>query len=105
MIAADASPEAPYERLMDLVGRLAADSDAEINPDVERALEQMVIDAMADRSIDRELHLADVVRWLIGFVQAHRALRHGYPEIDADNEQALMRVIITRWLHPARRDA
>lgn len=98
-------PEAPYERLLDLVDRLASDPELPVNGDTERILEQIAIAAMADHSIDRELHLPDVVRWLLGLVHGHRMLRISHPRVDADEELALMRVLITRWLHPARRDA
>lgn len=99
------APEAPYERLLELLDQLSSDPDLPINADTERILEQFVIDAMADRSIDRELHLPDVVRWLIALVQGHRSIRLSHPEVDPDDELALKRVLITRWLHPARRDA
>lgn len=105
MTVTDPGPEAPYERLLDLVDRLASDPELPVNADTERTLEQMAIAGMADRSIDRELHLPDVVRWLVALVHGHRALRVSHPDVDSDDEIALMRVVITRWLHPARRDA
>lgn len=105
MSAIESAPDAPYERLLDLIDRLASDPVLPVNPDTERTLEQIVIEAIADHSIDRELHLTDVVRWLIAMVHGHRAIRVSHPDVDADEELALMRVLITRWLHPARRDA
>ncbi|MGA8851817.1 MAG: hypothetical protein WB508_08865 [Aeromicrobium sp.] len=104
-MSAPAPAESPYERLLDLVDRLASDPDLPINADTERTLEQITIEALADHSIDRELHLRDVVRWLVALVHGHRAVRVSHPEVDGDEEIALMRVLITRWLHPARRDA
>ncbi len=102
---ADGAPEAPYEQLMDLVDRLASDPALPVNHDTERTLETIVIAAVADDSIDRELHLPDTVRWLMAMVHGHRALRESHPDVDADTELALMRALITRWLHPARPDA
>lgn len=105
MSVSDQVPEAPYERLLELVDRLATDPDLAIGHDVERTLEQTVIEALADGSVDRELHLPDVVRWLTAVVHGHRALRVDHPQVEGDTELALMRLLITRWLHPARRDA
>lgn len=105
MTVADQAPEAPYEQLLDLVDRLASDPALPVNHDTERMLESIVIAAIADDSIDRELHLPDTVRWLLAMVHGHRALRQSHPEVDADTEIALMRALITRWLHPARPDA
>lgn len=104
-VLADGAPEAPYEQLLDLVDRLASDPGLPVNGDAERTLESIVISAIADDSIDRELHLADTVRWLMAMVHGHRALRLSHPDVDADTELALMRALITRWLHPARPDA
>lgn len=98
-------PESPYERLLDVVDSLASDPDVPVNLETERLLEQLVIEGVADSSIDRELHVGDIVRWLTGFIHGHRALRVDHAEIDPDVELALMRTIVTRWLHPARRDA
>jgi hypothetical protein len=105
MSLSETAPEAPYERLLDLTDRLASDPELPVNADTERTLEHLVIAGMADRSIDRELHLLDVVRWLLALVHGRRALRVSHPDIAPDDELALMRVLITRWLHPARRDA
>ncbi|MGJ9421460.1 hypothetical protein [Aeromicrobium sp. CF3.5] len=104
-VLTDGAPEAPYEQLLDLVDRLASDPALPVNHDAERTLETIVIAAIADDSIDRELHLADTVRWLTAMVHGHRALRASHPDVDADTELALMRALITRWLHPARPDA
>jgi hypothetical protein len=105
MSVSELGPEAPYELLLDLVDRLASDPGLPVNSDTERTLEQIVIAAMADRSIDRELHLPDVVRWVVALVHGHRAVRMSHPDVDPDEELALLRVLMTRWLHPARRDA
>ena len=105
MSVSDQVPEAPYERLLELVDRLACDRDVVIGHDVERTLEQLVIEALADGSVDRELHLPDVVRWLTALAHGYRAIRVDHPEVERDTELALLRLLITRWLHPARRDA
>lgn len=104
-LLANGTPESPYEQLLDLVDRLASQPDLPISHDAERTLETIVIAAIADDSIDGELHLTDTVRWLTAMVHGHRALRESHPDVDADTELALMRALITRWLHPARPDA
>ena len=57
----------------------------------------------ADGSIDGELHAADTARWVVAVLAAHRNLRARDEEgTDPERDRAHLRMILTRWLHPAR---
>lgn len=90
-----------WDDLLDSVDRYAS-AGVEIPGGTEAHLLDLVQRAMADRSIDTELHAPDVARWLVGLSLAHRAVRERSPHIDPDLDLADLRLIITRWLHPAR---
>jgi hypothetical protein len=94
--------EAAWDRLLELVERLAVDPAAPLASDAEAALVDLSSRAIAERHIDIELHAPDVARWLAGLVTAHRTLRTSHPEVDADTELGNLLRIVTRWLHPAR---
>jgi hypothetical protein len=96
-----ADPSA-WDRLLDLVDHLATHPVAPPTSELEVTLAALVSEAVVDRSVDRELHVPDTARWLAGLVAGHRAVRDAHPEIDADTDLAVLRLIITRWLHPAR---
>ena len=94
--------ESAWDRLLDLVERLAVDPGLPLGADTDAALVDLSTRAIADRHIDIELRAPDVARWLSGLVTAHRALRDTHGDVDADTELGNLLRIVTRWLHPAR---
>jgi hypothetical protein len=94
--------ESAWDRLLDLVERLAVDPGRPLGPDTDAMLIDLSTRAIADRHIDIELRATDVARWLSGLVTAHRALRDTHADVDADTELGNLLRIVTRWLHPAR---
>jgi hypothetical protein len=94
--------ETAWDRLLDLIDHLA--NSAEVPDDIEDVFADLCEEATRDGSVDRELHPADTARWLAGLIEAHRAVRAAHPGVAADDDLAVLRVIVTRWLHPARPD-
>jgi len=94
--------DSAWDQLLDLVERLATDPTRALDPDVERTLTTLTLEAITARDVDTELHAGDVARWLGGLVVAHRSVRATHPEVDPDTDLADLRRIVTRWLHPAR---
>ncbi len=97
------SPQA-WDQLLDTVDHLASDFEVALDDAVERTFAALCLDAIDAGLIDRELHLDDTARWLRGLLVAHRAVREAHPEVDTDGDGAVLRLIITRWLHPHRLD-
>ncbi len=103
----DAAPTPPisaWDQLLDLIDHLAGNTDAPVPDDIENTFAGLCEDAARDGSVDRELHAIDTARWLAGMIEAHRNVRSAHPEVAADDDLAVLRVIVTRWLHPARVD-
>jgi hypothetical protein len=94
--------ESAWDRLLDLIDHLA--NSAELPDNIEVVFADLCEEAARDGSVDRELHAADTARWLAGLIAAHLAVRAAHPEVAADDDLAVLRVIVTRWLHPARPD-
>lgn len=95
--------ETAWDRLLDLIDHLAGNTDP-VPDDIENVFAGLCEEAARDGSVDRELHAADTARWLAGLITAHRSVRAAHPEVAADDDLAVLRVIVTRWLHPARPD-
>jgi hypothetical protein len=93
-----------WDRLLDLLERFASNPNLPLVDDVERTFAALCGQAVEEGSVDRELHLQDTSKWLIGLVAAHRVVRQAHPEVPPDHDLAVLRVIVTRWLHPARLD-
>lgn len=93
-----------WDRLVDLLDHFAANPDLPLTADVERTLAALCDQAISDGAVDRELHVEGAARWLVGLVIAHRAVREAHPEVDPDDDLGVLRVVVTRWLHPARLD-
>lgn len=91
-----------WDRLLDLLDHFAANPDLPLSPDVERTFATLCTQAIGDGSVDRELHVEDAARWLTGLVVAHRAVREAHPELPPDADLGVLRVVVTRWLHPTR---
>lgn len=92
--------DSAWDQLLDLIDRLPTHPD--LAADLERTVAALTAEAMSDGAIDRELHVADVSRWIVGLIAAHRIVRETHPDVDPDSDLAALRVIVTRWLHPAR---
>ncbi|GAA3516588.1 hypothetical protein GCM10022234_09760 [Aeromicrobium panaciterrae] len=92
-----------WDQLLDLVDHLAADSEVPLD-ESERTFAALCTEAVAQGSVDSELHVDDTARWLRMMISAHRAERAAHPEIDSDVDVAVLRLIVTRWLHPHRLD-
>lgn len=97
------SPE-PWDQLLDLIDHLAADPDLVLDENVERTFADMCTRAIDAGAADPELHINDTARWLTAMLAAHRVAREAHPEVPADDDGAVLRLIITRWLHPHRLD-
>lgn len=93
-----------WDELLDLIDHLAGDHVNAVPDGIEQVFADLCEQGAQDGSIDRELHTADTARWLVGLVQAHRGVRAAHPEVPPDDDLGALRVIVTRWLHPARID-
>lgn len=91
-----------WDRLLDLIDHVTADPESPTGKDLERTLVVLCEEAIEEGSIDRELHVPDTARWLTALIAAHRIVRQMHRDIPADNDLATLRVIVTRWLYPAR---
>lgn len=98
----EASTDTAWDRLLDLLDHFAGKPDLPLSHDVERTLAALCAQAIDDGSVDRELHVDDTARWLVGLVVAHRAIRDAHPEVSPEADLGVLRVVVTRWLHPAR---
>ena len=93
-----------WDRLLDLIDHLAGTPENPLPDDLANQFAGLCEEAARDGSVDRELHPLDTARWLAGLIDAHRAVRSAHPEVAPDVDLAVLRVIVTRWLHPARVD-
>jgi hypothetical protein len=91
-----------WDRMLDLLDRFADQPDLPLGLDVERTFATLCAEAIEDGSVDRELHVEDTARWLMGLVVAHRTVRDAHPEVPSDTDLGVLRMVVTRWLHPAR---
>ena len=97
-------PADPWDELLDTIDHLAADPQAELDRAVEQSFAELIVRGIANGAIDGELHVGDTARWLCAMIVAHRAARDVHPELSADEDLAVLRLIVTRWLHPHRLD-
>lgn len=93
-----------WDQLLDTIDHLAANPDTALDDRVERTFAVLCSAAVEAGSVDRELHVDDTARWLRAMVAAHRDVRGAHPEVAADDDLAVLRLIATRWLHPHRLD-
>lgn len=91
-----------WDQLLDTIDHLARDADLVLDDAVERTFATLITDAISDGQVDAELHVDDTARWLTAMLVAHRAAREAHPEVGADDDGAVLRLIVTRWLHPHR---
>jgi hypothetical protein len=98
---AQASNDA-WESIWSVIDDLTFDTSQVIDKHTEAGLATFVYRASDERLIDRELHIEATARWLLSLVVAYRALMAAHANLDGDTEIATMRLIITRYLRPAR---
>ncbi|WP_375000592.1 hypothetical protein [Aeromicrobium sp. CTD01-1L150] len=91
----------PWDRLLDRLDELAC-APHELPDDLESEISALLLAAMRDGMADRELDPADSARWLATLLRTLTVLQP--QEARADDTLSTLRVIVTRWLHPARLD-
>lgn len=96
--------DSAWDQLLDSIDHLAGEVDLVLDASVERTFASLISAAIAVGDVDGELHLDDTARWLTAMLSAHRSTRAAHPEIAADDDLAVLRLIVTRWLHPHRLD-
>jgi hypothetical protein len=94
----------PWDELLNAIDHLSADQHLVLDDAVERRFAALCTQAIEAGEVDRELHVNDTARWLTALLAAHRAARVAHPDIPADDDGAVLRLIVTRWLHPHRLD-
>lgn len=92
----------PWDELLDTIDRLATSTGSE--PAIEQTFAALVTRAIERGDVDAELHVDDTARWLRAMLVAHRTTRDTHPDVAADDDLAVLRLIVTRWLHPHRLD-
>ncbi len=96
----DAPAGAAWDELMTLVDHVAAGRAHLPTP---ASVEDLVARGQAERTIDSELRVPDTARWIVGLLAGHGHLRHHVTAgSSAERDAADLRLILTRWLHPAR---
>lgn len=96
--------DSAWDRLLDTIDHLAGDGELVLDKSVERTFAVLITEAITMGDVDGELHVDDTARWLTAMLSAHRSARDAHPEIPADDDLAVLRLIVTRWLHPHRLD-
>ncbi|WP_456695767.1 hypothetical protein [Aeromicrobium sp. P5_D10] len=91
-----------WDSLLEQLEQLASDPARPITADVEQNFSTLAEQAMAEGTIDRELHVPDIARWLCGLAVAHREVHRQHARAGQDDDLGPLLVIATRWLHPAR---
>lgn len=94
----------PWDQILDMLDHLASTGATVPNLAVEATFAQLILEAKAEGFVDPELHVDDTARWLTAMLAAHRAARDAHPELPPDDDGAVLRLIVTRWLHPHRLD-
>ncbi|WP_332644577.1 hypothetical protein [Aeromicrobium sp.] len=96
--------EEPWDQILDMLDHLANTAATTPNLDVEATFARLISEAIVEGFVDPELHVDDTARWLTAMLAAHRAAREAHPEVPSDDDGAVLRLIVTRWLHPHRLD-
>lgn len=87
--------------------RIEVASRSQVAPDHawESELHPLLEQAMADHSVDRELHIEPTARWIAALVAVfhfrRQQVRTENP-VDLESDLIQLKMIVTRWLHPAR---
>ena len=104
MASASYPRESAWDQLFETIDHLAAHTELVLDERVERTFADLCTEAISSGAVDAELHVDDTARWLTALLAAHRAARQAHPELDPDEDGAVLRLIVTRWLHPHRLD-
>lgn len=91
-----------WDSIWSVLDDLTADPALAIDAPTEAGLSGFVLRASDEGLIDRELHIEATARWMLALVDAYRGLMARHAALDADTEIATMRLIISRYLRPAR---
>ncbi|MDR7085958.1 hypothetical protein J2X11_000797 [Aeromicrobium panaciterrae] len=91
-----------WDEVLDTIDHLAVDPEAVLDGSVEQAFATLILKGIENGTVDGELHVDDTARWLCAILVAHRAARDAHPDVAADDDLAVLRLIVTRWLHPHR---
>ena len=87
----------PWDQLLDTIDQFAGHDGPILDEDVESAFAELITEAIATGWVDPELHIDDTARWITALLVAHR-------NVPPDADGAVLRLIVTRWLHPHRLD-
>lgn len=91
-----------WDAIWSVLDDLTSDTSLAIDAHTEAGLSSIILRASDASLIDRELHIEATARWMLALVEAYRTMMAGHPTLDPDSEIATMRMIITRYLRPAR---
>lgn len=91
-----------WDAIWSVLDDLTTDPGLPIDVHTESGLSSIILRASDERLIDKELHIESTARWMLALVEAYRVMMAGHHSLDPDWEIATMRVIITRYLRPAR---
>ncbi|TXL62264.1 hypothetical protein [Aeromicrobium terrae] len=90
-----------WDELLDALDHAVAAPDRPVDP---AEIARLVRQGMDEGSVDRELDPEACGRWIAALTRTHAAVVAEHPDLDSDTELALLRVVVTRWLHPRRLD-
>ncbi|RYY51238.1 MAG: hypothetical protein EON53_01715 [Actinomycetales bacterium] len=91
-----------WDALLDRVD-VIADARADVDDAVQAELTELLVGAMRDGTADRELDPGQAGLWLAALLRTHTEVQDAGEE-RSDDALSMLRVIITRWLHPGRLD-
>jgi hypothetical protein len=92
---------AAWDELLDTLDHAVAAPDRLPDP---AEIARLVRRGMDEGSVDRELDPDACGRWIAALARTHAAVVAEHPDLDPDTELALLRLVVTRWLHPRRLD-
>ena len=92
----------PWDAIWSVLDDLTTDPALTIDAHTEAGLSTIVLRASDEGLVDRELHIEATARWMLALVEAYRTMMAGHLSLDPDTEIATMRLIVTRYLRPAR---
>lgn len=91
-----------WDALLDRVD-VIADARTDVDDAVQAELTELLVGAMRDGTADRELDPGQAGLWIAALLRTHAVVQDA-GEDRADDALSMLRVIITRWLHPGRLD-
>lgn len=91
-----------WDALLDRVDAIV-DARLDVDPTVQDELTALLVGAMRDGTADRELDPGQAGLWIAALLRTHSLVQDA-GEDRADDALSMLRVILTRWLHPGRLD-